>query len=146
MASALNSIDVEEALQWLSAIGVREPSSTASLMWVWKLLLIKVSKKGMKRRRNWAARAALSLLCMVAAPAEVFCQWQGLEEVAGDVTSIARGQGQNHSLLTGFKAQGNYTQVAKWIDVSACQQFLEQNRRGLWERERRAEPHLMSNA
>lgn len=27
MASALNSIDVEEALQWLSAIGVREPSS-----------------------------------------------------------------------------------------------------------------------
>lgn len=38
---------------------------------------------------------------------------QGLEEVGGDVATIAQGQGRNHSPLTGFKELGNYTQVAK---------------------------------
>lgn len=130
---------------WLSAVSIGESSSLvylSLLIWVWKLLLIKVSKGEMKRRRNWAAWAALFPLCMVAALAEVFRRPQGLAEVAGDVATVAQGQGRNHSPLTGFKEPGNYTQVAKWIDVSACQQFLQKNSGGLWEGEEgRATPY-----
>lgn len=132
---------------WLSAVSIGESSSLvylSLLIWVWKLLLINVSKGEMKRRRNWAAWAALFPLCMVAALAEVFRRPQGLAEVAGDVATVAQGQGRNHSPLTGFKEPGNYTQVAKWIDVSACQQFLQKTEEA-FERERRGEPHLMSN-
>lgn len=132
--------------RWLrpSASGSQLLPHLSLLIWVWKLLLIKVSKGEMKRSRNWAAWAALFPLCMVAAPAEVFHWPQGLAEVAGDVATIAQGQGRNHSPLTGFKELGNYAQVAKWIDVSACQQFLQKTEEA-FERQRRGEPHLMSN-
>ncbi len=145
-APAPNLADVKESHAVVtSAVSIGESSSLvylSLLIWVWKLLLIKVSKGEMKRRRNWAAWAALFPLCMVAAQAEVFRRPQGLAEVAGDVATVAQGQGRNHSPLTGFKELGNYTQVAKWIDVSACQQFLQKNRGGLWEGEEgRATPY-----